>query len=152
MRSNVILKMIFQAFSIAILSSVLGIGINSLRKEDIPILSSSSTDMDLSMDIEIAEKLFHEKKAIFVDARPPEFYKKLHIKGAINIPAGEGEKLKKKNIPNDKIIITYCDDNVCILSKELAMELYSLGFNNVYYLKNGFTAWTSRNLPVEKAK
>ncbi|RLB08988.1 MAG: hypothetical protein DRG39_08125 [Deltaproteobacteria bacterium] len=144
-------RMIFQAFSILILSSVLGIGLNLLRKDAIPLLPSSS-NMDLSMNIDMAKRLFYEKKAVFIDARPPEFYKKLHIKGAINIPPGEGKRLKNKNIPDDKIIIVYCDDDMCLLSQELAMELYFLGFDNVYYMKDGFKKWISQNLPVEKLK
>lgn len=151
MRTIMLKKMALQALFILMLACIFGIGANSIRKGAIP-MSSVSQDVDLSMDIDTAKKLFYKGKAIFVDARPYGFYKRLHIKGAINMHPGEEEKLKKMNLPDNKVIITYCDDRTCGLSKELAMELYSLGLDNVYYLKDGLDTWISQSLPVEKSK
>lgn len=54
-----------------------------------------------------AKKDFDAGTAIFVDSRPAESYKDLHIKGAINIPFADAET-RWKEIPADKKIIVYC--------------------------------------------
>ena len=151
MRNSVIIKMLQQSVSIMILAVITGVFFNYVRREGIPFFIRSK-NLDLGISIDQAKRLFYSKNAIFIDARPYEFYKKLHIKGAINIPLGEEEKIKKMDIPKDKIIITYCDDEKCALSKELAMELYVLGYDNVYYIKDGLRVWISHNLPVERGK
>jgi len=143
-----------QAIIVFFLSVFLGMGFNLIRENSIPLFGNSISDTsNFSVDISTAKRLFYEKKALFIDARPKEFYKRAHIKGAINIPPGYEENLiERLQLPKDKIIITYCDDKTCGLSKELALELYSLGFDNVYYLKEGFKEWISHNLPIEELK
>ncbi len=54
-----------------------------------------------------AKKDFDAGKAIFVDTRAAESFKLEHIKGAINIPAGEFET-RYAELPKDKKIIAYC--------------------------------------------
>ncbi len=144
-------KLLLQVFFILVIACSMGIGVNALRKDGLPLLvkANSSKKLGFSVDISFAKKMFYENNAIFIDARPKEFYNKLHIKGAINITP---EQIEKVTLPKDKIIITYCDNQMCELSKELALELYSLGFDKVYYLKDGLDSWVSHNLPTEKEK
>lgn len=54
-----------------------------------------------------AKKDFDTGTAVFVDSRPAESYKDLHIKGAINVPLSDAET-RWKEIPTDKKIIVYC--------------------------------------------
>ncbi len=54
-----------------------------------------------------AKKDFDEGNAVFIDTRSEVAYKTEHIKGAINVPAGEFEKFYKQ-VPKDKKIIAYC--------------------------------------------
>lgn len=54
-----------------------------------------------------AKKAFDAGEAVFVDTRSAVNYKTEHIKGAINVPAGEFEQ-SYKQVPADKKIITYC--------------------------------------------
>ncbi len=152
MAGNSVIKMTLQVLVIIILSSILGIVFNFyIRKEPIPFIPNSE-NIELSVDVSMAKKFFYSNKALFIDARPYEFYKKLHIKGAINISPGQVNELEKMNISKNRLIITYCNDEMCGLSQELAIELYSLGYENVHYLKNGLKAWISQNLPIEKSK
>lgn len=145
-------KILAQVVVLFFLSVFLAVGFNSIRKNGLSFWErNTSHTSDFSVSISVAKRFFFKKKALFIDARPKEFYKRSHIKGAINIPPeSEEELIKRIRLPKDKVIITYCDDRTCGLSKELALELYSLGFDNVYYLKEGFKAWLSQNLPVEE--
>lgn len=70
--------------------------VNSSPKEEAPRISLAD-----------AKKDFDAGTAIFVDSRPAESYKDLHIKGAINIPFADAET-RWKEIPTDKKIIVYC--------------------------------------------
>lgn len=54
-----------------------------------------------------AKKDFDEGNSVFVDTRSTVAYQAEHVKGAINVPAGEFEKFYKE-IPKDKKIIAYC--------------------------------------------
>ena len=49
----------------------------------------------------------------------------------------------------DAVIITYCDEESCSLSKDLTFALLGKGFINVRVLVNGWTLWQEANLPVE---
>ena len=54
-----------------------------------------------------AKKMVEAGDAIIVDARSKNSYETEHIKGSINIPAGDMEK-RYKEIPKGKKIIVYC--------------------------------------------
>ncbi len=135
-----------QSLILLFISIMVGLGVNSLRKNKLPLFYQASSH-DLSIDISDAKRMFLKKEVLFIDARPKQFYEKVHIKGAINIPPEEMDSIEKMNLPKDKTIIVYCERK-CELSKELAMELYSLGFDKVYYLKGGIDAWIAKGLPV----
>ena len=54
-----------------------------------------------------AKKDYDDNKAVFVDTRSADAFKVEHVKGAINIPAGEAAT-RYTEIPTDKKIIAYC--------------------------------------------
>lgn len=54
-----------------------------------------------------AKKAFDQGEVVFIDTRSADSFKAEHIKGAINIPAAEFEKLYNK-IPKGKKIVAYC--------------------------------------------
>jgi len=141
-------SLIIQPLILLLISTAVGLGVNSLRKNRLSLFyHKTSSSFDLSIDVSNAKELFFKKEALFIDARPREFYEKIHIKGAINIPPEKVDLISKMNLPKDKTIIVYCERR-CDLSKELAMELYSLGYDNVHYLKGGIDVWISDGLPV----
>lgn len=86
---------------------------------------------------------------LFVDARDKHHYNLHRIEGAINIPfvPGEFDISKYINLLNseeykDKTIVTYCDNNMCSLSKYLAFELRKIYSNRrIYYLDGGIEKW-----------
>jgi rhodanese-related sulfurtransferase len=59
----------------------------------------------------------------------------------------ESEKLKKLG---SKPILTVCDAGMT--SSRAANTLRKAGFESVYGLKGGLTAWTQANLPLVAAK
>jgi predicted sulfurtransferase len=59
------------------------------------------------ISLEDAKKDFDGGKVLFIDTRGADQYKAEHIKGSINIPAGEFET-RYAEVPKDKKIIAYC--------------------------------------------
>ena len=59
------------------------------------------------ISLDDAKKSFDAGEAVFVDTRAEAGFKTEHIKGAINIPAGEFET-RYAEVPKNKKIIAYC--------------------------------------------
>jgi rhodanese-related sulfurtransferase len=89
--------------------------------------------------------------AMIIDLRNAETYSKGHIVNAKNIPYDEfdvsHEKIAKlKNKP----IVTVCDQGGS--SNKATSALRKLGFDSVYGLKGGMSAWSQAGLPVVTGK
>lgn len=93
-----------------------------------------------------------KKQAVFIDARHAVDYAAGHIKGAINLTADESASWLDDFVSAtdpQTLIITYCDGENCHLAPELAQLLYFNGFDNVFYMENGWTRWRESGYPVE---
>ena len=149
-----------QAFFILFLSVVIGLAVNMIRPDSIPIIADWSTENRLTSDsgetliikLSLAKALFEKNEAVFLDARDNNQFELGHIKGAKNLPWHAVDDYFMDiapDLPNDVVIITYCDGTSCALSHDLALFLGKMGFNNVKILVNGWSVWQEMNLPVE---
>ncbi len=146
-----------QALCILALSAVLGLGINCIRPDGIPLVHATASAVQLDAnDGEIAIKdaamLFLSHRAVFLDARSQMEFEDGHIQGALAAPVEDFDDVYEEIAPKLKtaeMIITYCDGERCPLSHELAKRLKTRGFDNVYVLKNGWKLWQDEKLPVE---
>ena len=89
--------------------------------------------------------------AVVVDVRSSEAFSKGHIVNARSVPLdeldGHVDKLAKfKNKP----IVAVCDAGIA--SNKAANSLRKSGFESVYNLKGGMTAWSQAGLPVVSGK
>jgi rhodanese-related sulfurtransferase len=93
---------------------------------------------------------------IFLDARPANFYQKLHIKGAVNIPLPLFEFVYLMAFPKEdkgKKIIIYGGTVSRHYDLEVAQKLLLRGYEKVRILQGGLAAWEGKGYPVaEKAK
>lgn len=71
------------------------------------VRAEAPADDAARISLEEAKKAFDAGDAVFVDTRAASAYQDEHIKGAINIPAGEFET-RYKEVPKDKKVIAYC--------------------------------------------
>lgn len=94
-----------------------------------------------------AEALTNEKfqedirKAQVIDVREKDEFKNKHILGARNIPYTQ-MKQRANELRNDQPIYLYEDKKM--LSLRSALVLKKNGFDNIYYLKDGFNKWDGR--------
>lgn len=96
--------------------------------------------------------LHQEQGAIFADSRHAADFEAGHVQGAVHLYAADQEAwLNDFLAATDPatVIVTYCDGADCRLAQSLAELLFFNGFDNVRYLKNGWTRWREGGFPVE---
>jgi rhodanese-related sulfurtransferase len=151
---------IWQCTALIVFAFLVAVSINYLRNDSLQLFGNGSPEarlMDPSgkrLDISLSEakKLFFQRSAVFIDARPQGDFEKGHIKGALGLPWNEVDRnfmRVTENISPDTLIITYCDGETCELSHNLAIFLLDMGFSNVRILINGWALWKEGNLPIE---
>lgn len=101
-----------------------------------------------------AKKLYDDKIALFLDARTAPEYQREHIYGAISLPIRAlvlGDIELDKVLPaKGALLITYCDGGECDIGLELAKELSTHGYNNIFVLGEGYPGWEAAGYPMEK--
>ena len=144
------MRAIRHSLLIFLIALAAGLLVNKFRSDGLPLSEDWSSEAMLVSDsgesmtisLEEARALCLDKKAIFLDARSPEDYARGHILYARNIPWQSFNDFIGRvweDIPEDALIVTYCDGESCSLSKELAKELISMGYKKVRVLVNGWT-------------
>ena len=152
-------RMLLQACAIVLVAAALGILTNYIRRDGLPLVADWPVEAQLTLEpgksltLSFAEarESFSSGAAVFLDARAPAFYEQEHILGARNLPwEGVNEYFDEvmAGIPLDALIIAYCDGETCSLSKNLALELFYRGYDNVRVLVNGWSLWKDHRLPI----
>ena len=150
-----------EAVIIVVVAAGLALAVYAARPDKIglsPPAGGSRADAPVAgegiLEITLADAWRHyeAQNAIFADARHATDYAAGHIRGAISMNPADpqawlGDVLASTDAPT--LIITYCDGESCHLATELAEILSLNGFENVRYLKNGWTRWRDSGHPVE---
>ena len=149
-----------QASTLAMIAMALGLISNQFRSNALPLFGDWSPETRLTLKFgenilipfrEAKEKFF-ARNAFFIDARPAALYREGHIQGSRSLPLEDFDQVADEiliDLPEDTLIITYCDGEKCTLSAELAQKLRQIGFENVRVLFNGWTAWKDHHLPIQ---
>ena len=98
---------------------------------------------------ELAKMLNDGTPMTLVDARNPEEYQEVHIKGAISIPEKQfSEHLAQ--LPQEKSakIVFYCNGVKCGKSKKAAQKALELGYTNVLVYSEGMPVWEEKGMPI----
>jgi rhodanese-related sulfurtransferase len=146
---------------ILIVSFSAGLGFNFVRPERLPLFADWTVEGRLKarlgeyavIPFEEAKQDFFSKKGVFLDARPPLDYRTGHIRGARNLPIeafDEHFDSATGDLPQESLIITYCDGETCTESVMLAKKLKEMGYENVRILVNGWSLWKQHNLPIDQ--
>ncbi|CAN2039005.1 Rhodanese domain-containing protein [Candidatus Magnetomoraceae bacterium gMMP-15] len=165
---NILKKTLKESLLILIITISAALLINGLRPDGIklnisffqPAINKEIINKETAADqqetgeipFKRAVKMFHNNKALFLDARSLEDYETGHIKGAESFPVHDFEMLIGEFIETtdpETIIITYCDGDDCPLAHELSEQLSYVGFEKAFHLKNGWGRWRENSLPGE---
>ena len=154
-------RMFWQTTAIVFLAVALGLLVNQLRPGRLPLVADWSPEAQLTLEsgeilvisLDEARDSFFSEKAVFLDARSLELYKLGHITGARNLPwnaVDENFDAVMADIHQDALLIAYCDGESCSESKDLALDLFYRGYENVRVLVNGWSLWKEYQLPMDK--
>jgi len=151
----------WQSGAILLFAVMIGLSVNQLRSDKLPLVADRATKTLLNLDAEDglrisaekAESLLLSPAAVFLDARSEESYELGHIKGARSLPWDGFERCFEEvlgDLDQNVFIITYCDGKGCNLGEDVALALFDKGYVNVYVLEGGWSVWQQNNLPVER--
>jgi rhodanese-related sulfurtransferase len=154
-------RILRETIFILIISFSAGLGFNLVRSERLPLIADWSIEGRLKarfgekavIPFEEAKQVFFSKKGVFLDARPPNDYRAGHIQGARNLPIEAFDKYFDKatrDLPQESLIITYCDGETCTQSNKLTRKLREMGYENVRILVNGWSLWKKHSLPLDE--
>jgi rhodanese-related sulfurtransferase len=84
-----------------------------------------------------------------VDALGGEYWARQHLPGAIPLVAADVRAKAAELLPSrDAAIVTYCSNQACPNSEQVATALVGLGYTNVRKYRDGIEDWVAAGLPV----
>ena len=87
-----------------------------------------------------------------VDALGGDYYAKQHLPGAVALVPGEVDARAQSVLPDrGAAIVTYCSNEACANSGQVADRLTALGYTNVRKYREGIQDWVEAGLPTETA-
>jgi rhodanese-related sulfurtransferase len=114
-----------------------------------PVAQQQSNDGVRRVTTAELDELMKQGKVVVVDVRNQQAYDLAHITGAKLIPVGQvGERAKE--LPRDKMIVTYCSWPKEQTSAGAVGTLKQQGFTNAAALLGGFQLWEKEGRPVIK--
>jgi rhodanese-related sulfurtransferase len=114
----------------------------------------------------VVKDIVRDESAVIIDALPASYYKKEHIKGAINIPHDELAKYtaavvkkmlreanprlfeKTGNVRHIPLVL-YCYSKECNAAEHLKEHLDKLGFVNTWHYEGGISEWKGAKAGAE---
>ena len=103
------------------------------------------------IDVDTALEL-HQAGVLFVDTRPPNFFRRGHIPGAVSL--GATSTLTEGNLAEhaekDQQVVIYCSYPQCFRSAIGSARAVAWGYTHVLYFADGTEAWEKAGLPLEK--
>ncbi|MFF2349862.1 rhodanese-like domain-containing protein [Kitasatospora sp. NPDC058115] len=85
-----------------------------------------------------------------VDTLGGDYYAQQHLPGAIELVRADVDRLAPGLLPDrDAAIVTYCSNEACPNSGQVADRLTALGYTNVRKYREGIQDWAGAGLPVE---
>lgn len=96
-----------------------------------------------------ATRLINREGALVLDVRPGAEFQEGHVLNAVNIPEPElSSRQKELERHREKPIIACCQNGS--MSVRAVSQMKAGGFEKLYCLKGGLTAWKSAGLPVTR--
>jgi rhodanese-related sulfurtransferase len=98
---------------------------------------------------------YQTQAALFIDARPNNFFNQRHIKGALNVPLPLFDFLylmQLSQVPKDKPLIVYGHNISRHYDLDVARKLLLRGHEKVMILGGGADGWEKGQFPLEPKK
>ena len=140
--------------SILLASTVVGLLFNASNPGGVALLPESLfRPTPPLVNVTETRELLDRDEAVLVDARPVEFFREGHIKGAINVPPSLFEviyTMKLSDLDPQKAIIVYGRNISRHYDEEVAHRLMQRDRENVKVFTGGLSTWARQGYPVEQ--
>lgn len=134
------------------LSILFGVSFNLSNPNGVRLIPKAWTAEAVSkVPISVAVAKHAEKRTLFVDARPANFYDQRRIKDAVNLPLALFDimyMMQFNKIPKTKEIIVYGKTISRLYDEEVVRKLLLRGHKNTRVLQGGFPTWERQGYPV----
>jgi rhodanese-related sulfurtransferase len=133
-------------------SILLAITFNFSNPYGIPLIPERPEPV-ASISASAAMEDYRQGQTLIVDAMPNNFYRKRHIKGAVNMPVALFDIVYLMSFPEaekDKKIVVYGNTISRPYDLEIAGKLLLRGHQDVKVLDGGLRAWEADGYPVEQ--
>jgi len=138
---------------ILVLGICIGLLFNYTNPHGVDIVPDAWTREPVAlMDAQRAKLRYDSGAAVFIDARPAQFYELGHVKNAVNMPPALFDFLYPMHFmqtPLDRQIIVYGRNISKRYDEDVAYLLESQGHSNVVIMKGGLKTWRENDYPVE---
>jgi rhodanese-related sulfurtransferase len=135
------------------ISMLLAVVFNESNPNGIPYFQTLPSQSDIpSIPLSAAVEEYKQGHTIFVDAMPAGFYKKRHIKGAVNMPLALFDIVYVMTFDEEektKPIIVYGRTVSKLFDLEVAGRLAQKGYKNTRVLEGSLREWEKKGHPVE---
>ena len=84
---------------------------------------------------------------VLLDVRSPEFFRRGHVQGAINLPHARIASRALEEFPPETLFVVYCAGPHCNGADRAAIRLASLG-RPVKKMIGGITGWIDEGFPL----
>lgn len=136
----------------------LALGANALRPDGIPLIRPTAEELVRQegihpVHLDTAKLLLADSRVLFLDARPPNVFKRGRIPGSVNFPDLEFKdriQAFRDTVPLDRPLVTYCDGIECRASEELAKSLSGAGYKYIHLFFGGWVEWREAGEVIEK--
>lgn len=144
---------VWDFFAIGVVSLLLALVFNAASPGGIPLTPETwAQPRPQVIDVTWAELKHAAQGALFLDARPVEFFNQERIAGAENLPLSLFDfvySMKFSQLDPDQNIIVYGRNISRHYDEIVAAKLMERGMENVRVLAGGLQKWKRRGLPVE---
>ncbi len=145
---------IIDILAILVCGSILGLVFNAANPGAVRLVPQSWSAASIPfISLDSAKAKFDAKSALFLDARPSEFFKQSHIPGAVSLPNTLFDfiyMMKLAGMDPERELIVYGRDISRLHDEEAASRLRDRGHRNISIMSGSLPAWQKRGYPLEK--
>ena len=103
----------------------------------------------LASQLQATQMINRGRSTAVIDVRTPDEFAAGHLRDAKNIPLADlGNRIGELDKAKIKTVILVCQNGT--RTDKAARLLKTAGFEDIYGLEGGMTAWTAAGLPVAK--
>jgi rhodanese-related sulfurtransferase len=155
-------NVVFNASRVSMLDFLLVVGVSILlaitfnisNPYGIPLIPDRPDVESIpSISAVAAMRDYRQGQTLIVDAMPNNFYQKMHVKGAVNMPMALFDivyLMKFSDEDKDKKIVVYGNTISRPYDQEIAGKLLLRGYSDVKVMDGGLKAWEAKGYPVEE--